>query len=329
MANKLSVKGIWNVLKQSFTGFGDDKVLKLSAALAYYTVFSIGPMIIIIIYFAGVIYGQDAVRGSVFDEIKGLVGAEAAVQIQDMIKNAALSNKGSVAATIGMITLIIGATGVFAEIQESINMIWNLKPKPKKGWLKMIINRLLSFSVIISLGFILLVSLIINGLIETLMDRLQARFPNLTVVAIYITNLLITFGVTATLFGVIFKVLPDAIIKWKDVIVGSMVTAVLFMGGKFAITLYIGKSDIGNTYGAAGSLVVLLVWVYYSSVILYFGAEFTKAYATFFGSSIHPNQYSVWVKNIEVEENKGNTLKQQEQKKQEQNDSTGDNVKVT
>jgi membrane protein len=255
------------------------------------------------------------------------VGAEAALQVQDMIKNAAFSNKGSVAAVIGFITLFIGATGVFAEIQDSINDIWGLKPKPKKSWLKMITNRLLSFSVIVSLGFVLLVSLIINGVIEALMERLQARFPDLTVVMVYIINLLITFTVTSCLFAIIFKVLPDAMIKWKDVMIGAMVTAVLFMIGKFGITFYINKSDIGSTYGAAGSLVVLLVWVYYSSLILYFGAEFTKAYATDFGSHIRPSQYAVWVKHVEVEEGRS-SLKQQEQKKKEENDTTGDHIKV-
>lgn len=328
MASKHSGKRIWGVLKQAFAGFSDDKVVKLSAALAYYTVFSIGPMIIVIIYFAGVIYGREAVQGSIFGQIAGLVGADAALQIQSMIKNAALSNKSNLAAIIGVVTLILGATSVFAEIQESINMIWNLKPKPKKGWLKMIINRLLSFSVIISLGFILLVSLVLNGLIEALMGRLQVYFPSVTVVLVYVINLVVTFAVISTLFGVIFRVLPDAIIKWKDVIVGAMVTAVLFMLGKFAITFYIGKSNVGSTYGAAGSLVVLLLWVYYSSVILYFGAEFTKAYAAAFGSSIHPNEYAVWIKNIEVE-NENGSLKQLEKEKKDQNENTGDNVKVT
>lgn len=328
MKNKLSFKGIWAVLKKAFDGFGDDKVLKLSAALAYYTVFSIGPMIIVIIYFAGVIYGREAIQGTIFNQIQGLVGADAAAQIQSMIKSSALSSTRGLAATIGIVTLVLGATSVFGEIQESINIIWNLKPKPKKGWLKMIINRLLSFSVIISLGFILLVSLIVNGLVEALMDRLQAYFPNVTVVLLYIINLLITFGVITTLFGVIFKVLPDAKIRWRDVTVGSMVTAVLFMIGKFAITFYIGKSNVGGTYGAAGSLVVLLLWVYYSSVILYFGAEFTKAWAIHYGGAIHPNQYAVWVKNVEVEEKHG-SLKDQEQQKKEQNESTGDHIKVT
>ena len=325
---KVSLKGIWTVLKKTFDGFVDDKVMKLSASLAYYTVFSIGPMIIVIIYVAGLIYGREAAQGTIFGQIQGLVGANAAAQIQEMIKNAALSSEGNFAFVVGIITLVIGATGVFAEIQDSVNQIWNLKPKPKKGWLKILTDRLLSFSVIVSLGFILLVSLLINGVIEILMERLQARFPNLAVVVVYIVNILVTFAVISTLFGVIFKVLPDAIIKWKDVIVGSMVTAVLFMLGKFAITFYIGKSDVGSTYGTAGSLVVLLLWVYYSAVILYFGAEFTKAYATQFGSSIHPSEIAVWVKNIEVEDEKG-TLKQQEQKKEIQNKETGDNIKVT
>jgi membrane protein len=325
---KVTFKGIWTVLKKSFNGFIDDKVMKLSASLAYYTVFSIGPMIIVMIYIAGLIYGREAVQGSLFEQIQGLVGASAALQIQDMIKNAALQTEGNFAFILGIVTLIIGATSVFAEIQDSVNQIWNLKPKPKKGWLKMITDRLLSFSVIVGLGFVLLVSLLVNGVIEILMDRLQARFPNVAVVVVYIVNILITFFVISTLFGVIFKVLPDAIIKWKDVIVGSMVTAVLFMMGKFAITFYIGKSDVGGTYGAAGSLVVLLLWVYYSAVILYFGAEFTKAYATQFGSSIHPSEIAVWVKNIEVEDEKG-SLKQQEQKKEIQNKETGDNIKVT
>lgn len=328
MRTKLTFKGIWEVLKKSFSGFSDDKVMKLSASLAYYTVFSIGPMIIVIIYVAGLIYGREAVQGTIFGQIQGLVGASAAAQIQEMIKSAALNKEGNFAFIVGIVTLVIGATGVFAEIQDSINQIWNLKPKPKKGWVKMLTDRLLSFSVIISLGFILLVSLLVNGVLEILMDRLQARFPNITVVVVYVLNLLVTFLVISTLFGVIFKVLPDAIIKWKDVVTGSMVTAVLFMMGKFAITYYIGKSNVGGTYGAAGSLVVLLLWVYYSSVILYFGAEFTKAYAAKYGSAIHPSPYAVWVKNVEVEEKNG-SLKELEQKKEQQNEQTGDHIKVT
>ena len=191
----------------------------------------------------------------------------------------------------------------------------------------MIINRLLSFSIVVSLGFLLLVSLIINGLLEGLMGRLKEAFPDLTVVVVYIINLVLTFTVITSLFAIIFKVLPDARIKWKDVLVGSMATAGLFMVGKFLITYYIGTSNIGTVYGAAGSLVVLLLWVYYSAVILYFGAEFTKIYATQYGSQIHPNHYAVWIKQIEIEEEKG-SLKQMEQKKKIENETTPDSVKV-
>jgi len=317
-----------HLIKKSFTGFVDDKVVKLSGSLAYFTVFSLGPMLIVIIFLAGIFYGKEAIEGTVFRQIRGLVGSQAALQIQDIISNASLSKKSNLAAIIGVITLIIGATGVFAEIQDSVNTIWNLKPKPKNnGWLRMLINRLLSFSVVIGLGFILLVSLIVNGLIEGLMDRLQQRFPDITVIVVYITNLVLTFAIITFLFMIIFKVLPDAIIRWKDVTVGAMVTAILFMLGKFGITFYIGQSNIGSTYGAAGSLVVLLIWVYYSALILYFGAEFTKAWAADFGARIVPNQYAVWVKNVEVEEENG-TLRQQEHDKEKENRETGDNVKV-
>ena len=327
MRKKLSIKGLWKSLKLAATGFMDDKILKLSAALAYYTVFSLGPMFIVILFITDVTLGNEAMEGRVYGQIAGLVGSEAAVQIQEMIRNSALSNKGPLAAIIGGITLLIGATGVFAEIQDSINQIWGLKAKTKKGWLKMLTNRLLSFSIVVSLGFLLLVSLVINGLLEGMMDRLTQMFPNLAVIVVYIINILITFGVTTLLFGIIFKVLPDAKIKWKDVIIGSMATAILFMIGKFAITFYIGSSDIGSTYGAAGSLVVLLVWVYYSSLILYFGAEFTKAYAANYGSRILPNNYAVWIKQVEVEEENG-SLKQMEQKKHVENEETPDNVHV-
>jgi membrane protein len=324
---KLTLAGVWGLIKGASNCFMENRVLKLSAALAYYTVFSLGPMMIVIIFLADIFYGREAIEGTIYAQISGLVGKDAAVQIQETIRNSALSNDSTLMAVVGIVTLIIGATSVFAEIQDSINMIWGLKAKPKKGWLKMLINRLLSFSIVVSLGFLLLVSLIINGLLEGLMGRLKEAFPDLTVVVVYIINLILTFVVITLLFGIIFKVLPDAKIKWKDVLIGSMATAGLFMIGKFAITYYIGTSNIGSIYGTAGSLVVLLLWVYYSAVILYFGAEFTKIYATQYGSRIHPNEYAVWIKQIEVEEEKG-SLKQQEQKKKVENETTPESVKV-
>lgn len=314
---KFSFKGLWKVLKQSFSGFSDDKILKLSASLAYYTVFSLGPLLIVVIFLCSLFFGREAIEGTIYGQIEGFVGSDSAKQIQDIIKNASIGDKGNVAAVIGIITLLIGATGVFAEIQDSINDIWGIKPKPKKGWLKLLINRVLSFSVIVSLGFLLLVSLAISYLVEALSQSLARAFPEVTVVIFYIVNLLLSLAVISTLFGVIFKVLPDAKIKWRDVISGALATAILFMLGKFAISFYIGQSDVGSTYGAAGSLVVLLVWVYYSSVILYFGAEFTKAYAVEFGSAIHPNEYAVITKQVEVEDDKGTIQQSQKEKEKE------------
>lgn len=315
MKKKLTLKGIWEILKDAGTGFMDDKVLKLSGSLAYLTVFSIGPLIIVIIFIADLVWGRAAIEGTIYNQLKGLLGPDASIQIQDIIKNAAISNKGTLAAIIGIIALLFSSTAVFAEIQDSINTIWNLKPKPKKGWLKMLMNRLLSFSIIVSLGFLLLVSLIINGLIEAMSQRLILLFPDIALAVVYVINLTVTFAVISFLFAIIFKVLPDAKIWWKDVLTGAMVTAVLFMLGKFAITFYIGSSNVNSTYGAAGSLVILLLWVYYSSVILYFGAEFTKAYAAKFGHQIHPNHYAVWIKQVEVEQESG-SLQQQDLKKE-------------
>ncbi|MEO6731039.1 MAG: YihY/virulence factor BrkB family protein [Ferruginibacter sp.] len=301
MPGKITFKGMWEVLKNSFKGFDEDKVTKLSGSLAYYTVFSLGPLLIVIISLCGMFLRREAVEGEIYGQLAGFVGADTAAQLQEIIKNASLAGKSKIAAIIGGITLLIGATTVFAEIQDSINGIWGLKPKPKRGWVKFLQNRFLSFSVIISLGFLLLVSLGINYIIDGFSDRLSNRFPEVAVVIFYVINVCITLGVTALLFGVIFKVLPDANIQWKDVTAGAIATALLFMLGKFAISFYISKSNVGSTYGAAGSLVVLLLWVYYSSLILYFGAEFTKAYAVKYGSNIYPNNYAVTTKMVEVE----------------------------
>ena len=313
---KITFKGLWKVLKDSFKGFSDDRIMKLSAALAYYTVFSIGPLLIVIVFLCSFFFGREAIQGTIYGQIEGFVGHDAAVQLQDIIKSAAIGGKGKVAAIIGIITLVIGATSMFAEMQDSINMIWGLKAKPKSAWWLLIKNRLLSFGVIGSLGFLLLVSLAISGLIEALSNRLRNHFPDIAIMLFYIINLVINFGVIAALFAVIFRVLPDARIKWKDVMAGAIATAVLFMIGKFAISFYISKSNVGSTYGTAGSLVVLLVWIYYSSIILYFGAEFTKAYAMKYGSEIKPNEYTVIAKTVEVEQGKQSVQQAEKERKQ-------------
>ena len=298
---KTFFKNLWVSLKDAFTAFNDDNALKLSASLSYYTVFSLSPMLIIIISLCGLFFGEEAVRGQIDEQIRGLVGQQAAVQIQDLIKKAELTDQSGFAAVIGLVTLFIGATGVFAEIQDSINYIWSLKAKPKQSWLKYITNRFLSFSLIVSVGFLLLVSLAINAALGALNGYLERFFSEGTVVLFYVLNQVLVFAVISSLFAIIFKVLPDGYLRWKDAYFGAAFTAILFMVGKFAIGAYLANSGVANTYGAAGSVILILLWVYYTSAILYFGAEFTKVYAQRFGKKITPKPHAVLVQKKEVE----------------------------
>lgn len=297
------MKKAWNIFTQSIEEIFTNRILKLSAALAYYTIFSFPGLIIVILWVADIFWGHDAINGSINSQIASLVGAEAAKQVEETIQNATLFPDKRFSTIIGLVTLIFGATSVFAEIQDSINMIWRLKTKPKKGraWLKLIVDRLLSFSMIISLGFLLLVSLIVNGLMDILVNELTKKIPESKVVIAYTSNLVITFLITSFLFGLIFKVLPDAKIRWKAVRMGAFVTAALFMVGKFLIGYYLGHNRMTSAYGAAGSIIVILLWVYYSAIILYFGAAFTRVYAINNDMNIYPSQYAVWVEQVEVE----------------------------
>ena len=290
------------ILKAALNGFINDLALKYSASLAYYTIFSLGPLLLLLISLAGIFLAKDAVQGKVFHEINGIVGNDAARQIQDMIRRLEISGKSTISVIIGVVTLIIGATTVFAEIQESINIIWQVKAKPKKGWVKLLKNRLLSVSMIVTLGFLLLVSFIINGVLLALSDYLKTFLPDVTVVLFNVLNVVISFIVIAVLFGVIYKVLPDAKIRWKDVRSGAIFTAVLFMIGRLLISLYIEKTGGGSAFGAAGSLIVILLWIYYTAAILYFGAEFTRAYADFYGIKIEPAEFAVHVEQKETEQ---------------------------
>ena len=266
----------------------------------------------------GLFLGREAIEGQIYRQLVSFVGDDSAKQLQDIIKNASLSGKSVTAAVIGGITLLIGATAIFSEIQDSVNDIWGIKPKPKKGWLQFLKNRALSFSIIAGLGFLLLVSLGVNTVVDAFNAKLQRMFPNVAVAVFYVVNMLITLVIVSLIFAVIFKVLPDADIKWRDVAGGAIATALLFMLGKAAISFYISKSNVGSTYGAAGSLVILLVWVYYSSIILYFGAEFTKAYAKEYASPIHPNKYSVTIQMVEVEQGKKPVQENEKEKEEAQ-----------
>lgn len=293
MQIKNTAKKISYLFQETFNEFMDDNATKLSAALSYYTIFSLPPLLIIIISLSGVFFGSEAVSGQLFWQINGLVGNDAALQIQETIKNVKLSNSNSFVTFIGLVILLIGASGVFVEIQDSLNYIWGIKAKPKRGIVKFIKNRLISFSMIGAVGFLLLVSLIINSLMDILNKRLATYFPQDTIYLFYILNLLIVFIIITLLFTVIFKTLPDGKVMLRDCIIGASFTSLLFMIGKFAIGAYLGSSAIASVYGAAGSVILILVWVYYSAMILYFGAEFTKVYACTHGQRIIPNEYSV------------------------------------
>jgi membrane protein len=295
-------KTVFTLLKGSFTGFMNDRGLKLSASLAYYTVFSLGPLLLLIISLAGLFLGKDASQGKIFSELNELIGAEAALQIQEMLKNIALTGKSTMAVIIGSVTLLIGATTVFGEIQDSINLIWKVKAKPKRGWLKLIKDRLLSSSLIVVLGFLLVVSLIANGVLLVLSDRLLAFFPEIAIVLVNLLNLILSYVVIAALFAVIFKVLPDVKIGWKDVRVGAFFTSFLFLVGRYLIGLYIQKTETGVAFGAAGAVIIILVWVYYTAAILYFGAEFTQVYAEHRGTAIAPAEYAVHIEQQEVQQ---------------------------
>jgi len=296
-------------------GFIEDRVMKLSAALAYYTIFSLTPLIIIIIAAASIFFKNKLSPGTeLFAQINEMVGPEAAKQIQGFVANANLTGKTTIGLIIGITTLVVGSTAIFIEIQDSINMIWKVKAVPKKGWLKMLTNRLLSFSLIVSMGFLLLVSLVINSIVVGLGSKLGQLVTRshigeiipvadtTTTLLIYILNNALTLAAVTAVFTIIFKILPDVIIKWKPAIIGALFTALLFSLGKYVIGIYIEKGNPASAFGAASSIIVILLWIYYTAIILYFGAEFTQAYAEKYDKGIKPSKYAVFTKITIVEE---------------------------
>lgn len=298
----MTIRKVYNLFKSASNGFIDDNAFKLAAALSYYTVFALGPLLIIVISLAGLFYGEDAAEGSIYYQLNGLLGPEAAKQIQDIINNIQQTEASTTGAIIGGIILLIGATGVFTEMQDSINYIWSVKAKPKKSWVKYLTNRLLSFSIVIGMGFLLLVSLVINAVLNAISERLTRIFPNSDIDLFTSLNMIILVVTITGLFAVIFKLLPDATISWRDALIGAVLTAALFLVGKTLISYYLGRANLGVTYGTAASIVIVLIWVYYSALILYFGAEFTKMYAIQAGEGIRPKETAVFIIKSEAKE---------------------------
>ncbi|MBD1846168.1 YihY/virulence factor BrkB family protein [Cyanobacteria bacterium FACHB-63] len=299
-------KTIVRLVRDTITEWNEDNVPLLAAALAYYTMFSLAPLLIIAIAIVGAVYGEEAAQGEIVRQIQGLVGRQGAEFIQSMIQNASRPGSGGgIATLIGIGVLIFGASGVFGQLQTALNTIWEVKPKPGRAVKSFVQARFLSFAMVLVIGFLLLVSLILSALFS----GVSAYFGGLLPEALHVgqvLNFVITFALTTLLFAAIYKFLPDVKVPWKNLWVGSAVTALLFNIGKFLIGLYLGNSSIGSTYGAAGSLVVVLLWVFYSAQILLLGAEFTQVYSKYRGRPIEPSSHAVLVKEETLDKTRKN-----------------------
>lgn len=276
---------VWVLLKSAAAGFMADKALRLSAALAYYSVFSFAPLLIVAIAIAGSIFGEEAARGAIKYELAGALGPQTAATVEEMIKGAGQANHGKVMAYVGFAVLLVSASGVFAQLKDALNTVWNITPAGKSGVVSFLKDRVLSLAMVMSIGFLLLVSLVLSATIAAAHHWIAVAMP-IPEFAWRALNSTVSLAVITLLFAMIFKFLPDAAIRWRDVWTGAFLTSCLFSVGKFLLALYLGRPETASTYGAAGAVVLILMWVYYSSGILLFGAEFTQAYAKAKGRTI-------------------------------------------
>jgi membrane protein len=283
---------VWALLKETGEDFIDDNVTRLAGALAYFTLLSLAPLVVLAIAVAGLAVDQDALRGRLGAELGAVVGPSGEVAVRTIVENAKTPSEGVVSSILGIVVLLFGASGVFGELQAALNTIWEVAPKPGRGIWGTIRDRLFSFAMVMGVAFLLLVSLILSAALAVTGRFFERSLPGGEAVW-QIVNFVISFAVVSSLFAVTFKVVPDAKVRWRDVWIGAVVTAFLFSVGKFLIGLYLGKSSVASSYGAAGSIVLLVIWVYYSSLILFLGAEFTQVYAKRFGSRIRPSENAV------------------------------------
>ncbi len=272
----------WVLARDSVNGWMDHNASRTGAALAFYTVFSLAPIILLSIAIAGLFFGEQAARGEIFEQIRGLVGPSGAAAVQSVVQNASESGAGALSTVFSVLTVLVGATTALVELKAGLDKIWDVPPAQRQGFWYLVRTRLLSVGVILALAFLLLVSLVLSAGLAAL-QKISYGWHVLAFLLDWL-NMLVAFVLVAALFGTIYKVLPSVRIAWRDVVVGAIVTAALFSLGKYVIGVYLGNSGLGSTYGAAGSIILLLVWVYYSAQIFLFGAEFTRSYAHRFGS---------------------------------------------
>jgi membrane protein len=295
------VSDILALVKATATEFSNNNAFRHAAALSYYTIFSLPPLLLIVITSASAVYGGEALTGQIYGQIKGLVGADAAAFLQESIAKFTLQQKTGLATAVGLGALIFAATTFFVTLQESINDIWNLKVKTTGiGVGQYLRQRFLSFGLILSVALLLLTSFVISAFLGIFTGYLQRILPDIGLIAIRLVDITLSLVVTTVLFGMIYRFLPDAIIRWRDVGIGAFITALLFILGKYLISFYISKADPGSAFGAAGSAIVLLVWIYYSSLIIFFGAEFTQEFADTYGQKVQPRSYAVRVELREI-----------------------------
>jgi len=285
-------KTAWSMTRQTFSEWSDDKGGRLGAALSYYTIFSLAPLLLLVISIAGLAFGRAAAEGTIFGELAGLIGPDAARLVQAAVAKASGTRSGVLGTIAGFAILIAGATGVVIELQGALDTVWKVEPKPNRGIWGVVRTRLLSVAMILSLGFLLLVSLVVSAALAALSGWLRPVFGDLTVLGWFIDGA-VALAVITTLIALIYKILPDAKVAWRDVWIGALATALLFMLGKYLIGLYIGRASVGSAFGAAGSLAVLLVWIYYSAQIVLIGAEFTRVYANRFGAKVRPSAQAI------------------------------------
>jgi membrane protein len=291
----------WKFSKEIVGGFFEDGCLRMGAALAYYTVFALAPIIIIIMMVTGVFFADQTVNEQIYSQINGMIGNAGVAQVRQMVEATRQQQSSQLATIISVLSLVFAASGVFYSIKDALNTIWKVKAVPKSGIAKFALDRLRSLAIVLSIGFIMLVSLVLDGLIAGLASYLGNVMPTITVYLVKGLNVAVSILIASALFAIILKSLPDAETRWSDACVGAVFTALLFTLGKWAIGLYIGRADIGSTYGAAGAIVIILLWVYYVSQILFLGAEFTFVYARRYGAGIRPSQHAVRVVQREVE----------------------------
>lgn len=299
---KFSLSVLIKILKDTVQGFMDDNVTRLSASLAYATLFSIIPFLSLLVT-VGVLFQMD-LANQLYVELEPIVGADVVEQLRAIIGNAAKTDSSTFATLVSLGVSIFGATTIFAEVQGSLNTIWGIKAVPKKSWLKYLRTRLLSFSIILVFAFILLITFGITNIIGTMSDRLLANYPDIAASVVKTVGLIINITVTAFIFALMFKILPDAKIRLKDVLVGATVTTVLFLVGQWGISFYISIANVGTVYGAAAFMAILVTWIYYSAIIIYIGAEFTQAWADEMGGKIFPDDFAVATRIIEIHEDK-------------------------